>query len=133
MVRNYDWKTTLYDKAAMKAAVEAVKNGTMGHKKAANTQPETTSRLAKGFLKLLCMPRMNGAILYIDKLKCKFCKLEATDIRPGFKTQRIAPTLRQAADLVCGRTKEREHFKTCIVGHVNCCLQCGPTLSVDLH
>ncbi|GFO43207.1 hypothetical protein PoB_006971200 [Plakobranchus ocellatus] len=52
----------------------------------------------------------------------------ATDVRPGCKTQRIAPTLRQVADLVCARTKERDYFKTCIVGHVNCCLQCGPTL-----
>ncbi|GFO07912.1 hypothetical protein PoB_003441700 [Plakobranchus ocellatus] len=52
---------------------------------------------------------------------------KATDVRPGCKTQRIAPTLRQVADLVCTRTKEREYFKTCIVGHVNCCLQCGPT------
>ncbi|GFN80899.1 hypothetical protein PoB_000740500 [Plakobranchus ocellatus] len=52
-----------------------------------------------------------------------------TDIRPGCKTQRIAPTVRQVADLVCARTKERENFKTCIVGHVNCCLQCGPTLT----
>ncbi|GFO22253.1 hypothetical protein PoB_004875800 [Plakobranchus ocellatus] len=47
----------------------------------------------------------------------------ATDVRPGCKTEKIAPTLRQAADLVCARTK------TCIVGHVNCCLQCGPTLT----
>ncbi|GFN98081.1 hypothetical protein PoB_002458700 [Plakobranchus ocellatus] len=54
----------------------------------------------------------------------------ATDVRPGCKTQKIAPTLRQAADLVCARTKEREYFKTCIVGHVNCCLQCGPTLRI---
>ncbi|GFO13752.1 hypothetical protein PoB_004025700 [Plakobranchus ocellatus] len=53
----------------------------------------------------------------------------AADVRPGCKTQRIAPTLRQVADLMCVGTKEREYFKTCIVGHVNCCLQCGPTLS----
>ncbi|GFN77806.1 hypothetical protein PoB_000431200 [Plakobranchus ocellatus] len=53
----------------------------------------------------------------------------AADVRPGCKTQRIAPTLRQVAELVCARTKEREYFKTCIVGHVNCCLQCGPTLT----
>ncbi|GFO35079.1 hypothetical protein PoB_006158400 [Plakobranchus ocellatus] len=53
----------------------------------------------------------------------------ATDVRPGCKTHRIAPTLRQVAYLVCARTKEREYFKTCIVGHVNCCLQCGPTLT----
>ncbi|GFN82771.1 WD repeat-containing protein 5 [Plakobranchus ocellatus] len=52
----------------------------------------------------------------------------ASDIRPGCKTQRIAPTLRQVADLMCARIKEREYFKTCIVGHVNCCLQCAPTL-----
>ncbi|GFO35995.1 endonuclease-reverse transcriptase [Plakobranchus ocellatus] len=52
----------------------------------------------------------------------------ASDVRPGCKTQRIAPTLRQVADLMCARIKEREYFKTCIVGHVNCCLQCGPTL-----
>ncbi|GFO28697.1 E3 ubiquitin-protein ligase mind-bomb [Plakobranchus ocellatus] len=55
----------------------------------------------------------------------------ASDVRPGCKTQRIAPTLRQVADLVCVRIKEREYFKTCIVGHVNCCLQCAPTLSVQ--
>ncbi|GFN78133.1 hypothetical protein PoB_000463900 [Plakobranchus ocellatus] len=53
----------------------------------------------------------------------------ASDVRPGCKTQRIAPTLRQVADLVCAPTKEREYFKTCIVGHVNCCFQCGPTLN----
>ncbi|GFO22937.1 hypothetical protein PoB_004944200 [Plakobranchus ocellatus] len=53
----------------------------------------------------------------------------ATDVIPGCKIQRIAPTLRQVADLMCARTKEREYFKTCIVGHVNCCLQCGPTLN----
>ncbi|GFN93993.1 hypothetical protein PoB_002049900 [Plakobranchus ocellatus] len=29
---------------------------------------------------------------------------------------------------MCARIKEREYFKTCIVGHVNCCLQCAPTL-----
>ncbi|GFO09524.1 hypothetical protein PoB_003602900 [Plakobranchus ocellatus] len=52
----------------------------------------------------------------------------ATDIRPGCKTQRIAPSLRQVADLMCARIKEREYFKTGIVGQVNCCLQCGPTL-----
>ncbi|GFN93992.1 hypothetical protein PoB_002049800 [Plakobranchus ocellatus] len=52
----------------------------------------------------------------------------ATDVRPGCKTQRIAPTLQQVADLMCARIKEREYFKTCIVGHVDCCLQCGPTL-----
>ncbi|GFN94942.1 hypothetical protein PoB_002144800 [Plakobranchus ocellatus] len=54
----------------------------------------------------------------------------ATDVTSGCKTQRIAPTLRQVADLVCARTREREYFKTCIVGHVNCCLQCGPTLKL---
>ncbi|GFO42036.1 hypothetical protein PoB_006854100 [Plakobranchus ocellatus] len=54
----------------------------------------------------------------------------ATDVRPGCKTQRIAPTLRQVADLVCTRTKEREYFKTCTVGHVNCCPQCGLTLTM---
>ncbi|GFO43061.1 hypothetical protein PoB_006956600 [Plakobranchus ocellatus] len=55
-----------------------------------------------------------------------------TDVRPGCKTQRIASTLRHVADLVCARTKEREYFKTCIVRHdvVNCCLQCGSTLTV---
>ncbi|GFN87726.1 tetraspanin [Plakobranchus ocellatus] len=53
----------------------------------------------------------------------------ATDLGSGCKTQMIATTLRQVADLVCARTKEREYFKTCIVGHVNCCLQCGPTLT----
>ncbi|GFN88180.1 KRAB-A domain-containing protein 2 [Plakobranchus ocellatus] len=52
----------------------------------------------------------------------------AIDVRLGCKTQRIAPTLRQVADLMCARIKEREYFKTCIVGHVNCCLQCAPTL-----
>ncbi|GFO19745.1 hypothetical protein PoB_004625000 [Plakobranchus ocellatus] len=52
----------------------------------------------------------------------------ASDVRPGCKTQRIAPTLRQVADLMCARIKEREYFKTFIVGHMNYCLQCGPTL-----
>ncbi|GFO47772.1 hypothetical protein PoB_007427700 [Plakobranchus ocellatus] len=51
-----------------------------------------------------------------------------SDVRPGCKTQRIAPTLRQVADVMCARITEREYFKTCIVGHVNCCLQCAPTL-----
>ncbi|GFO01468.1 hypothetical protein PoB_002797300 [Plakobranchus ocellatus] len=54
----------------------------------------------------------------------------ASDVRPGCKTQRIAPTLRQVADLMCARIKEREYFKTCIVGYVNCCLQCAPTLTI---
>ncbi|GFO44665.1 hypothetical protein PoB_007117000 [Plakobranchus ocellatus] len=54
----------------------------------------------------------------------------ASDVRSGCKTQKIAPTLRQVADLMCARIKEKEYFKTCIVGHVNCCLQCAPTLSV---
>ncbi|GFN86364.1 hypothetical protein PoB_001287000 [Plakobranchus ocellatus] len=53
----------------------------------------------------------------------------ASDVIAGCKTQRIAPTLRQVADLVCSRIKEREYFKTCIVRHVNYCLQCGPTLT----
>ncbi|GFO19111.1 hypothetical protein PoB_004561600 [Plakobranchus ocellatus] len=53
-----------------------------------------------------------------------------TDVRPGCKTQRIAPTLRHVADLMCTGTKERQYYKTCIVGHVNCCLQCGPSLTV---
>ncbi|GFO18564.1 hypothetical protein PoB_004506900 [Plakobranchus ocellatus] len=48
----------------------------------------------------------------------------AADVRPVCKTQRIAPTLRQVADLVCARTKEIEYCQTCIVGHVKCCLQC---------
>ncbi|GFN75962.1 hypothetical protein PoB_000246800 [Plakobranchus ocellatus] len=52
-----------------------------------------------------------------------------SDVRPGCKTQRIAPTLRQVADLMCAHIIEREYFKTCIVGHVNCCLQCGSTLT----
>ncbi|GFO25777.1 hypothetical protein PoB_005228200 [Plakobranchus ocellatus] len=54
-----------------------------------------------------------------------------TDARPGCETQRIAPSLRQVADLVCTCTKEREYFKTFIVGHVNCCLQCGSMLNVE--
>ncbi|GFO17290.1 hypothetical protein PoB_004379500 [Plakobranchus ocellatus] len=41
----------------------------------------------------------------------------ASDVRPGCKTQRIAPTLPQVADLMGARIKEREYFKTCIVGH----------------
>ncbi|GFN94783.1 hypothetical protein PoB_002128900 [Plakobranchus ocellatus] len=57
----------------------------------------------------------------------------ASDVKPGCKTQRIAPTLRQVADLLCARIKEREYFKTCIVGHVNCCLQCAPTLRLIKH
>ena len=35
MVRNYVRKTAPYDKEAMNAAVEAVKSGAMGYKKAA--------------------------------------------------------------------------------------------------
>ncbi|GFN80896.1 hypothetical protein PoB_000740200 [Plakobranchus ocellatus] len=31
----------------------------------------------------------------------------ATDVRPGCKTKRIAPTLRQVADLMCAHTKEK--------------------------
>ncbi|GFO30779.1 hypothetical protein PoB_005728400 [Plakobranchus ocellatus] len=54
----------------------------------------------------------------------------AADVRPGCKTQRIAPTFRQIANLLCVRIKKREYFKTCIVGHVNCCLQCWPTFTV---
>ncbi|GFO13751.1 hypothetical protein PoB_004025600 [Plakobranchus ocellatus] len=57
----------------------------------------------------------------------------ASDVRPGCKTQRIAPTPRQVADMMCARIKEREYFKTCIVGHVKCCLQCGPTLRHVMH
>ncbi|GFO18928.1 hypothetical protein PoB_004543300 [Plakobranchus ocellatus] len=79
-------------------------------------------------------------ILQIENQTCNLvsdCQITvailATDVRPGCKTQRIAPTLRQVADLVCARTKEREYFKTCIVGCVNCCLQCGPTLTVLFH
>ncbi|GFO25027.1 hypothetical protein PoB_005153200 [Plakobranchus ocellatus] len=30
-----------------------------------------------------------------------------------------------AADLTCSRPKKLEYFKTYIIGHVNCCLQCG--------
>ncbi|GFN79925.1 hypothetical protein PoB_000643100 [Plakobranchus ocellatus] len=52
-------------------------------------------------------------------------KKRATDVRLGCETQRIAPTLRQIADLVCARTKEREYLKTCTVGHVNCCSSVG--------
>ncbi|GFO24922.1 hypothetical protein PoB_005142700 [Plakobranchus ocellatus] len=33
----------------------------------------------------------------------------ATDVKPGCKTQRITPTLRQVADLVCARTTEKEY------------------------
>ncbi|GFO28082.1 hypothetical protein PoB_005458700 [Plakobranchus ocellatus] len=57
----------------------------------------------------------------------------ASDVRPGFKAQRMAPTLRQVADFVCTRTKEREYFKTSIVGHENCYFQGWPTLSVGRH
>ncbi|GFO47708.1 hypothetical protein PoB_007421300 [Plakobranchus ocellatus] len=56
----------------------------------------------------------------------------ASSVGPGCKTQRIAPTLRQVAGLLCAGTKEREYFKTCIVRHVYCCLQCGPTLTPTL-
>ncbi|GFN92852.1 arylamine n-acetyltransferase, partial [Plakobranchus ocellatus] len=35
----------------------------------------------------------------------------ATDVRPGCKTQRIAPTLRQVADLVCAPTKKKRVFQ----------------------
>ncbi|GFO11818.1 15-hydroxyprostaglandin dehydrogenase [NAD(+)] [Plakobranchus ocellatus] len=46
-----------------------------------------TSRVAEGFLKLLRMSRMNGAILYIDKLKCEFCKLEYVGLGPVWTPQ----------------------------------------------
>ncbi|GFO00955.1 hypothetical protein PoB_002746000 [Plakobranchus ocellatus] len=36
----------------------------------------------------------------------------AADVRPGCKTQRIAQTLRQVADLMCAGAKERDYFKT---------------------
>ncbi|GFO39018.1 hypothetical protein PoB_006552300 [Plakobranchus ocellatus] len=52
----------------------------------------------------------------------------ATDVRPGCKTQRITPRfdkMEVTADLACSRPKKLECFRPCIVGHVNCCLQCG--------
>ncbi|GFN88490.1 hypothetical protein PoB_001499600 [Plakobranchus ocellatus] len=49
----------------------------------------------------------------------------ATDVRPGCKTQSIAPTPRPGVR----SHQRREYSKTCIVGHVNCCIQCGPTLT----
>ncbi|GFO04666.1 hypothetical protein PoB_003117100 [Plakobranchus ocellatus] len=67
-----------------------------------------------------------------NKFKEREFMLRATEIRPGYKTQRIAPTLRQVTDLMCAGTKERDYLKTCSVGHVNCCLQCAPTLSLTL-
>ncbi|GFO18571.1 hypothetical protein PoB_004507600 [Plakobranchus ocellatus] len=33
-----------------------------------------------------------------------------------------------AADLTCSHTKETRVFESCIVGHVNCCLQFGLSL-----
>ncbi|GFO04315.1 histone-lysine N-methyltransferase SETMAR [Plakobranchus ocellatus] len=72
----------------------------------------TVSRIMRGHVMALPFPLSN----------------RASDVRPGCKTHRTASTLRQMADLVCASPKEREYFKTCIVGHVNCCLQCGPTL-----
>ncbi|GFN96250.1 hypothetical protein PoB_002275600 [Plakobranchus ocellatus] len=51
------------------------------------------------------------------------------DARPGCKTQKIAPTLRQEGSRsrlgVLSPKKKLEHFKTSIVGLVKCCLQCG--------
>ncbi|GFN84717.1 hypothetical protein PoB_001122300 [Plakobranchus ocellatus] len=49
----------------------------------------------------------------------------ATDVRP--KDNSDAPT---SSRLGVRSSKEREYFKTCIVGHVNCCLQCGSTLNL---
>ncbi|GFO03731.1 hypothetical protein PoB_003023600 [Plakobranchus ocellatus] len=57
----------------------------------------------------------------------------AADVRPGCKIQRIALTLQQVADLVCACTKETEYFQTCIVGPVNCCLQCERSVSEGSH
>ncbi|GFN80477.1 hypothetical protein PoB_000698300 [Plakobranchus ocellatus] len=37
----------------------------------------------------------------------------ATVVRPSCRTQRIAPTLRQVANLVCAPIKETEYFQTC--------------------
>ncbi|GFO24766.1 hypothetical protein PoB_005127100 [Plakobranchus ocellatus] len=74
----------------------------------------TVSRIMRGYVMALPFPLSN----------------RATGVRPDCKTQRIAPTLRQVADLMCAHTKEREYYKTCIVGHVNCCLQFGPTFTV---
>ncbi|GFO03022.1 hypothetical protein PoB_002952700 [Plakobranchus ocellatus] len=73
----------------------------------------TVSRIMRGHVMATPFPLSNSA----------------TDVRPGWKTQRIAPAPRQVADLVCARIKEREYYKTCIVGQMNCCLQCGPTLT----
>ncbi|GFO48680.1 hypothetical protein PoB_007518500 [Plakobranchus ocellatus] len=59
----------------------------------------------------------------------------ATDVRPGCKTQRIAPTLRQdgsGSRLGVLSLKELEFFQTCIVGHLNCCLQYGLGLTLHL-
>ncbi|GFO42056.1 hypothetical protein PoB_006856100 [Plakobranchus ocellatus] len=35
----------------------------------------------------------------------------ATDVRPGYKAQKVAPSLRQAADSLCASTKERRVFQ----------------------
>ncbi|GFN80907.1 hypothetical protein PoB_000741300 [Plakobranchus ocellatus] len=35
------------------------------------------------------------------------------------------------ADLACSCPKKLEYFKTCIVGHVNCCLQCVLTVRLQ--
>ncbi|GFN99722.1 hypothetical protein PoB_002622800 [Plakobranchus ocellatus] len=66
--------------------------------------------------------KVYGNMEPVDMDPCSSCLCRATDVGPGCKTQRIAPTLRQVADLVCTRTKEREYYKTRIVGHVNCYL-----------
>ncbi|GFO34039.1 hypothetical protein PoB_006054400 [Plakobranchus ocellatus] len=56
----------------------------------------------------------------------------ATDVRAGCKTLRIAPTLRQdesRSRLGCSHTKEMRVFlQTCLVRHVNRCLQFRPEL-----
>ncbi|GFO01188.1 hypothetical protein PoB_002769300 [Plakobranchus ocellatus] len=53
----------------------------------------------------------------------------ATDVRPGCKTQRITPT---SCRLDVRSYQRKRVFQTCIVGHVNCCLQCGPTLRLTV-
>ncbi|GFN78131.1 hypothetical protein PoB_000463700 [Plakobranchus ocellatus] len=81
-------------------------------------------------LRLLCAThRQVSLIICVTRLASWFARQRVTDVRQGCKTQRTVPTLRQVADLMCARTKEREYFKTCIVGHVNCCLQGGPKLT----
>ncbi|GFN99746.1 hypothetical protein PoB_002625200 [Plakobranchus ocellatus] len=69
---------------------EAVSENSIESKRKIVFRATTVSRIIRGHLMTPPFPLPN----------------RAADVRPGCKTQRIAPTLRQVADLVCARTKE---------------------------